>query len=159
MAEHRPDRPMAQHRPNRPMAEHRPDRIMDGPNREFWAHCDQGRLCLQRCRACGVLAWPVVVACLTCGAGAFDWQALSGFGTLASWCSFERRYYGELLPNPWDCILVELEEGPLFISNPLGFGVAEATLDQPVQLAFLDCEDGWGPFKLPVFERRPDPLR
>jgi hypothetical protein len=68
------------------------------------------------------------------------------------------RQPGELLPPPWDCILVELEEGPLFISNPRGFTSQDAYLHMPVRLCFLDCEDRWGPFKLPVFERRePDP--
>ena len=46
---------------------------------------------------------------------------MSGRGTIASWCTFERDYYYGLLPIPWDTILVELEEGPLFISNPQGF--------------------------------------
>jgi uncharacterized OB-fold protein len=140
------------------VTERRPDRTMDAPNPAFWAFCNEGRLCLQECQDCGQLAWPVVEACLSCGGRDLQWRQVSGNGSLASWCAFERRYYGELLPPPWDCILVELEEGPLFISNPRGFTSQDAYLHMPVRLCFLDCEDRWGPFKLPVFERRePDP--
>jgi uncharacterized OB-fold protein len=135
------------------VSQRRPDRIMDGQNADFWALCDEERLCLQACRACKRLAWPVVEACLCCGGQDFEWRQVSGFGTLVSWCAFERKYYGELLPSPWDCILVELEEGPLFISNPVGFTTEDAYLDMPVRLDFLDCEDRWGAFKLPVFGR------
>ena len=69
-----------------------------------------------------------------------------------SWCTFHQPYYPNL-PLPWDTILVELDEGPFFISNPLDFDNASAVLGMPVQVAFLDCEDEAGPFQLPVFER------
>jgi hypothetical protein len=53
--------------------------------------------------------------------------------------------------DPLGTILVELEEGPLFVSNPSGFSWKEITPDMPVKVAFLDCEDSAGPFSLPVF--------
>jgi hypothetical protein len=67
--------------------------------------------------------------------------------------TFEHRYYKEL-PVPWDSILVELEEGPLFISNPAGFSRADMAAGMPLRVAFLDCEDDFGQFRLPVFEQR-----
>lgn len=70
-----------------------------------------------------------------------------------SWCSFEHDYYRGVLPIPYDTILVELAEGPLFISNPSGFGRAEIAFEMPVALTFLDCEDSAGSFKLPVFAK------
>jgi uncharacterized OB-fold protein len=123
----------------------RPDRIVGGPHDEFWAHCAEGRLCLQACRACGRLSWPAVEHCPYCAAHAFEWQQMSGAGRLASWCTFERPYYGSVLPCPWETILVELVEGPLFVSNPQDFSVAEARLDMPMRVAFVECEDAYGP--------------
>jgi hypothetical protein len=41
----------------------------------------------------------------------------------------------------------------LFISNPEGFGRDETAFEMPVKLAFLDCEDAAGRFRLPVFEK------
>jgi hypothetical protein len=76
---------------------------------------------------------------------------MSGRGTLVSWCSFERDYYAGTLPLPWDTILVELAEGPLFISNPLGFSWRDCQPGMPVTLQFIDCIDRAGNFRLPVF--------
>jgi uncharacterized protein len=135
------------------MTQRRPDRILGGLHDDFWARCDAGMLCLQSCASCGHLAWPVAEECPRCAGRSLDWRELCGRGTLASWCSFERRYYGELLPCPWDTILVQLAEGPLFVSNPSGFSNVEASLGMPLRLVFLDCEDAAGRFRLPAFER------
>jgi hypothetical protein len=78
---------------------------------------------------------------------------MSGRGKLVSWCTFERDYYDRLLPMPWETILVELEEGPLFISNPQGFTWRDVVYAMPLALAFLECEDDVGTFNLPVFRR------
>jgi uncharacterized OB-fold protein len=135
------------------MAQQRPDRTLGPDHDTFWQHCAAGELRLPHCTACGELAWPVVQACEFCGKTDFTWQAMSGRGTIVSWCSFERDYYAGMLPMPWDTILVELEGGPLFMSNPDGFGWRDITPGMPVRVAFIDCEDSAGPFRLPVFTK------
>ncbi|MFI5047184.1 MAG: Zn-ribbon domain-containing OB-fold protein [Acidimicrobiia bacterium] len=130
---------------------------MTGPEHdEFWAHCADGELRIQQCAACRHWSWPPADACERCGSGALAWERLSGDGRVVSWCTFERRYYTEL-DVPWDTILVELDEGPLFISNPSGFTNAELIQAMRVRVAFVDCEDDAGPFRLPVFERAGEP--
>jgi uncharacterized OB-fold protein len=138
------------------VSERRPNRTMSGPHAEFWEHCRSGELHLQRCPACGEVFWPPVERCERCG-GPIAWEPTSGLGTVTSWCTFEHRYYQEL-PVPWETILVELDEGPFFISNPHGFSCADATPEMRVQVVFIDCEDDFGPFFLPVFERSTEPL-
>lgn len=135
------------------MAEQRPDRALGGPHSEFWDWCAKGELRLQRCSSCGRLSWPPVETCEHCGGADLVWERMSGRGRVASWCSFERDYYRGLMPVPYDNILVELEEGPLFLSNPHGFGREDIVVGMPVTLAFLECEDSAGPFNLPVFAR------
>jgi uncharacterized protein len=135
------------------VAQRRPDRATGARHDEFWAWCDKGELRLQHCVNCGHLQWPIVNACEACADEALEWQRMSGRGTISSWCTFERDYYGGMLPIPWDTILVELEEGPLFLSNPKGFSWLDISIGIPVQLAFEACEDSGGPFNLPVFER------
>jgi hypothetical protein len=78
---------------------------------------------------------------------------MCGRGKIVSWCTFERDYYAGLLPIPWETILVELEEGPLFISNPVHLSWRDITFNMPVKLSFVDCEDRAGSFRLPVFGR------
>ena len=135
------------------MPEKRPDRTLGPPHDTFWEWCAKGELRLQRCSACGQYSWPPLEACEHCGSRELAWERMSGRGTIASWCTFERDYYGGILPIPWDTILVELEEGPMFLSNPQGFSWRDIEIGMPVTLAFVECEDSAGTFSLPVFER------
>ncbi len=135
------------------MTQKRPDRVPGAVHDEFWAWCAKGELRLQRCTHCAKIAWPVVKACEHCGNTEFSWTPMSGRGKIVSWCTFERDYYGGRLPIPWETILVELEEGAMFISNPTDYTWKDISLDMPVRVAFLDCEDSAGPFKLPVFDK------
>ena len=136
------------------MAEKRPRRTL-GPNHDtFWEYCNQGDFRLQKCDTCGKLQWPPTPMCNECLSDRFTWTPLSGRATINTYCVFERPYYPEC-PPPWEAMLVELEEGPLFMTNPQGFSVLEPDIKRgtPVKLAFIDVEDQTGPFKLPVFGR------
>jgi uncharacterized OB-fold protein len=135
------------------MAQRRPNRMRGLGHDEFWAWCHEGQLRLQRCTGCSRISWPVVPVCEYCGGADLVWDPMSGRGRILSWCTFERDYYKGVLPIPWETILVELEEGPLFISNPLGFTWRDIEFNMPVKLAFIDCEDAAGVFRLPVFGR------
>jgi len=134
------------------MAERRPNRTLGPAHDEFWAYCARDEFYMQRCSECLHFAWPPRPNCERCGAEELSWEELSGRGTVVSWCCLEQRYYQELT-TPWDVILVELEDGPLFVANPLGFGFADVEANMLVRVAFIDCEDDAGPFRLPVFER------
>lgn len=131
----------------------RPDRILGPGHDEFWQWCERQELRLQRCDDCGKLAWPVVQRCEHCGNQRFQWQAMSGKGRLVSWCRFDQDYYRGTLKLPYWTILVELEEGPLFVSNPVDIAEEELAAGLAVRLTFQDCEDDRGAFKLPVFEK------
>ncbi len=134
------------------MTERRPNRTL-GPNHDtFWEYCDQEQFRLQKCDTCGKLQWPPTPMCADCLSEQFTWTEISGRGRINTYCTFERLYYPECLP-PWDVVLVELDEGPLFMTDPKDISMDEVERGTPVKVAFLDCEDDAGPFKLPVFER------
>lgn len=134
------------------MVETRPNRTMGPAHDEFWAYCNESEFRLQHCHHCTRFFWPPVPACDTCGEWILRWQQVSGRGKIVSYCVFEHLYYQECQP-PWDTIVVELEEGPLFLSNPEGFTTDEIVPDMPVTVSFIDCKDGTGEFRLPVFRR------
>ena len=131
----------------------RPDRTLGGAHDAFWAWCAKDEVRLQQCESCGKLLWPVMKSCDRCGGGAFQWTRMSGRGRVVNWCTFVQDYYRGAIATPYDTILVELDEGPLFISNPQGFGEADAVMGLAVDVTFVDCEDSAGPFRLPVFRR------
>jgi len=134
------------------MRERRPNRVTGPGHDEFWTYCKAGELRLQRCDQCRHLSWPPGDVCESCNGTSLTWELLSGRGRVVSWCTFERKYYPEL-EVPWDTILVELDEGPLFISNPRGFTNESIEQDTPVVVEFLECEDDEGDFALPVFHK------
>ena len=133
------------------MERRRPDRCLGPGHDEFWSWCKAGELRLQRCEDCGHMPWPVVQACERCGGRRFVWDRLTGRGKILSWCRFEHDYYRGMFTIPYDTILVELEEGPLFISNPDGFACDAYTAGMAVEVKFVDAEDSQGLFRLPVF--------
>lgn len=132
------------------MVERRPNRVLGPGHDEFWARSAKRELHMQRCDNCSHISWPPVVDCEKCSHSELQWEQLSGRGKVVSWCTFERAYYKELTV-PWDTILVELEEGPLMISNPAGFVPRDMAPNAAVTVGFVDCEDDAGPFCLPVF--------
>ena len=134
------------------MAEKRPPRVMGAGHDTFWDWCNRGELAIQRCQSCGHRPWPVIETCEECG-GQLEFEPVSGKGALVSWCSFHQPYYGELMPVPYDTIVVALEEGPYFVANPQGFTISEATDGMAVKVSFLECVDEHGAYRLPVFER------
>jgi len=136
------------------VAERRPDRVRGAEHDRFWSYCSSDELRLQRCATCRHLNWPPVSeSCERCDARDLSWEALSGRAVLVSWCTFHQRYYDDDGDVPYDAIVVELEEGALFISNPLGFSMDMSAVDMPVSLAFIDAFDTAGPFRLPVFRQ------
>ncbi|MDE2441993.1 MAG: OB-fold domain-containing protein, partial [Betaproteobacteria bacterium] len=86
-----------------------------------------------------------------CGCADLEWQLMSGNGRIVSWSTFERDYYAGQFPMPWTNLLVELEEGPWFLSEPHRLAAQDIEFGMPVRLVFLQCEDSSGPFALPVF--------
>lgn len=131
----------------------RPNRTLGRGYDEFWASSNRNELRLPHCARCNGLTWPPINACEFCGSNQLTWQAMSGRGKIVSWCTFEHDYYGGILPIPYDTILVQLEEGPLFLSNPDGFNWRDIEFGMPVSVKFTECADAAGVFNLPVFER------
>jgi uncharacterized OB-fold protein len=138
------------------MAETRPDRTLGPGHDTFWEYCGRRELRLQRCGACGHITWPVAPSCERCGGAELGWAQMSGRGRIVSWSTFERDYYQGVIPLPYDNILVELEEGPLFLSNPEGMTWRDLAPGMAVRVAFRPCQDKAGSFALPVFEKAGD---
>jgi len=135
------------------MTQRRPPRTLGPGHDEFWKWCNEGELRLPSCDQCSNIAWPIVPVCEKCGGEHFTWRRMSGHGKIVSWCTFEYDYYRGTLPLPYETILVELDEGPLFISNPVDLTWRDITFEMPVNLTFIACEDTAGTYQLPVFEK------
>ena len=134
------------------MPTQRPPRVMDPFAAEFWAFTRQRELRMQRCTECAKLRWPASAVCDHCLSPECSWEPLSGRGRALSWVTFHRAYFPEY-PAPHATVAVELDEGPIFVCcMPEGFEATDLSDGLPMELTWLDAEDQFGTYFLPVFK-------
>ncbi len=91
---------------------------LDTLNRPFWELAREKKLAVQVCAACGDKHFPPSPVCPACLGESQRWEVVSGKGTLLSWVTFHRAYWDGFLKDvPYDVCLVQLDEGPVLISN------------------------------------------
>ena len=118
-------------------------------NRPFWDGCRRGELLLQRCTHCRRLRYPAALVCPDCLAREAEWQPLSGRGKVFSFVVFHRAYHpaweGKV---PYNVALIELDEGPIMLSNVVAVDNAALEIGLPVEVEFDAVDDG---LAIPVF--------
>src|SRR5262249_44786239 len=100
------------------MAMMRPRRRLDPYAEQFWEFTTHKEFRLQQCSDCEQFRWPPAPVCDRCLSEAFEWMPATGRGMLLSWVIFRRQYFHEY-PSGHHAGLIELDEGPLFITVPV----------------------------------------
>ncbi|PON17450.1 hypothetical protein C2W62_13155 [Candidatus Entotheonella serta] len=136
------------------MATVRPIRAMDPYAEQFWAYTLNQELRFQQCTDCGKFRWPPGPTCDQCLSDAFEWTTVSGQGKVLSWTTFRRSYFQEY-PAPHTVIVLELDEGQLFVSYPVDVDVADLREGMVLSVRWTDGEDKYGAYNLPVFGPSP----
>jgi uncharacterized OB-fold protein len=97
------------------------ERIVDrsDPTTEsFWSSAREGRLLIQRCRACRRYQFYPRPFCLVCDSEEIDEIPASGLGTVYSRTTVHLDAAPELgLKPPYIVAIVELDEGPRLLTN------------------------------------------
>lgn len=124
--------------------------VIDADNKTYWALARAHRLSVQRCLDCGDRHFPPGPVCPACLSDRQDWEEVSGRGKLVSWVRFHRAYWdGYRTEVPYDVCLVQLDEGPLVVSN-FARGTPEGVrMGMPMRVVFDDVTDE---ISLPRFE-------
>ncbi|MGE0034611.1 MAG: Zn-ribbon domain-containing OB-fold protein [Xanthobacteraceae bacterium] len=118
-------------------------------NRPFWDACARGELRLQRCRSCGHLRYPAAIVCPECLSAETEWQAVSGRGKVFSFVVFQRAYHPAWEGRvPYNVALIELDEGPILLSNVIDVDNARLTVGLDVRIAFERLDEA---LSIPVF--------
>ena len=124
--------------------------VINEVNRPFWDGCRHGELLLQRCTHCQRLRYPAAVVCPSCLANEAEWQRVSGRGKVFSFVVFHRAYHpaweGKV---PYNVALIEIDEGPIMLSNVVDVDNAKLAVGFPVQVAFETIDEG---LAIPVFK-------
>lgn len=108
----------------------------------FWNACHEGRLTMQHCEDCGELAFYPVRMCPHCASSRLGWQEVSGRARIHSLTTVMRPsapVFAQAVP--YVVALVELEEGPIMMTNVIGPGALEAKIDDPVVVQFETIGD------------------
>ena len=124
---------------------------MDPYSVEFWNFANEKDFRLQKCSACSELRWPAAPVCDRCLSDSYEWVPASGKGSLLSWAIFHRAYFPQY-QAPHNTIVVELDEGPLFVcTTPPEVEGAALKDGMRMHLEWLDGSDRHGEYNLPVF--------
>lgn len=108
----------------------------------FWRSGLDGVLRLQRCEACGHIRYPLSAICPVCLDPSYTWSPLSGRGTVQTYVVFERAYDLAWADEvPYVVALVELEEGPVMLSNVIGVAPEAVRVGQPVTVTYERVSD------------------
>lgn len=122
----------------------------DAPS-PFWDGCSRSELLLQRCSACGTFRHPPSAVCSRCLSAQHEWIPSSGRGTLYTFAvvrqALARAWEAKV---PYIVAVVELEEGPRFLTELIGVEPGAVTIGMPVEVSFTE-RDGT---TLPLFRPR-----
>jgi uncharacterized OB-fold protein len=122
--------------------------VVDTLTQGFWDFARSHTLSVQVCDACGDVHFPASPVCPKCLSEDQAWQPVSGRGRIESWVEFHRAYWpGFANELPYRVCLIQLEEGPLMVSNLVG---EHAEVGDAVHVVF---DDVTADITLPKFQR------
>ena len=103
----------------------------------YWEACNEGRLLLQRCAACGHHQFYPRLLCTHCMSGDLDWHEAAGRGRVKSFTIIRRPLTEAYADDvPYVVALVELAEGPTMMSNVVGCDPESVTIGMDVAVDF-----------------------
>jgi uncharacterized OB-fold protein len=111
----------------------------------FWDAARDARLLLPQCLECEAYHWYPRSFCPFCHGDQVRWRTALGTGRIHACTSLQRD------PSRTVVAYVELDEGPLMLTNIVGEALSGLKIDDPVEVAFVALETG---FQLPVFRLR-----
>lgn len=126
--------------------------VPDAETEPFWAAARDGRLAIQRCRAC---ERPFVYprsACPRCWSAELEWIDASGRGSVYSFTVIRHNDvppFREMVP--YVVALVDLEEGVRLTANIVGCRPEEVRVGMPVEVSYQRLT---GEITLPQFMPR-----
>lgn len=126
---------------------------IDADNEEFWNAAKERRLLLYQCQNCKRYYYPAT-ECTACDnlKPPMKWVESSGRGKLFTWIVMHRKYHDGFADDvPYNVALVELDEGPYYLTN-----IVECEIDKLEQGMGLDVmfEDVTDDITLPKFKPR-----
>jgi hypothetical protein len=118
----------------------------------LWDGTARKELLLQRCSACGAFRHPPSPICRSCLSDQHEWVAASGRGTVYTYAVVRQalgRGWEEKVP--YVVAVIELDEGPRFLTNVVNVDPDAVQIGMPVEVVYLERADA---ATLPLFQPR-----
>jgi len=109
--------------------------------REFWQGTRQGKLLLQRCRACGTRQYYPRPVCMRCMARDLEWTEAAGRGTVYSFTVTRLPPEGFEGRAPYVLVAVDLPEGVRMLGTLLDVDPGEVRIGMPVRATYERLTD------------------
>jgi uncharacterized OB-fold protein len=115
---------------------------IDEINRPFWEATRRGELRLQRCQDCRQVWYPAGTNCPKCLSTNFEWSPMRGRGTVWSFIVYHHCWHrGFEKEIPYNVAMIQLEEGPIVISNIVEVKNEAIKVGMPVKVVFEPATD------------------
>lgn len=113
----------------------------------WWDATRRRQLLIQSCADCGSAQYYPRTICRHCHRDRLVFEAASGDGIIETYTRVERAAFPDT-EVPYVVARVRLDEGPVMLTNIVGFQDAGFSCDTPVRLRWRELPDGRN---LPVF--------
>ena len=112
-------------------------------NRPFFAAGSEGKLMLQRCLRCKQLIYYPRMVCPSCLSPEYEWETLSGRGTVYSFAVVWRPNHPAFADQiPITLAVVELDEGPQMVTTLVDCAADRVEIGMEVTVVFDTIADG-----------------
>lgn len=126
----------------------RPYPVPDGDTAPFWEAAREGRLRIQRCRACGRAVFYPRAVCPHCTSAELEWVDASGRGSVYSYTIIHRAPEEFRAEAPYVVALVDLEEGARMMTRITGTEPGDMAIGLSVAVDFQPLNED---IRLPCF--------
>lgn len=109
----------------------------------YWDATAEGRIELPCCNSCGLVIWYPRGICPDCHSTDLEWRTMSGSGTVYSFTITRAGVSGKWRPHlPLVVAYVQLDEGPIVLTNIVDVDPSSVAIDMPVTAVFHDTGHG-----------------
>jgi len=115
--------------------------ILSMYDKPLWASIETKHMELQQCDSCAEFRYPPAPGCPNCLSLDYKWKKVSGRGKILSWVVFHKEYLDDYKP-PYNVVAVQLDEGPIIISNLSGPEPSGTWIGKLVEIVYEDGADG-----------------
>ena len=124
------------------MAEYRKQLpLITAVDKPFWDASKKHELLAYRCQNCGTF-YSLIVDCVQCSASKMEWVKVSGKGKVFTYTIYHHVYNPSWKDDiPYNAVWVQLDEGPIMMSNIVGAKNEEIYVGMPVEVVYDDITE------------------